>query len=373
VRKAFFIGLFAVALLWRLTIAAVLFAEFGPALYFQGNEPSQIAVHLESGDGFSSPYNNVPVRPTAQQPPVYPSVLAVLFRLCGAYSSSALVLAILLNALAGAFTAILIARAGSDLPWGWLAACAWALLPTEVIPAMVLGNNALSALVVAFVLNYRWNAVVSGIVYGLSMLLNPNLGMIFVASEVALSWEERTPQVRRWLSILALSLAVLSPWIIRNYRVFGQFIPLRDNFGMELWLGNREDKPHATVSFDAPFPSADPAEYIERGEVRFMQEKGRAAWQFIRREPRQFFGRVARRVWEFWNDGSGIGLLIGAAAWYGSFKDARRGKMFCLLVLILAPAVYYVTHFSPNYRHPIEPVVLLAAATALPTRPFTQA
>ena len=51
----------------------------------------------------------------------------------------------------------------------------------------------------------------------------------------------RKPAVA-WSAALVLLLCALAitPWLVRNYRVFGQFVFIRDNFGMELHLANNE-------------------------------------------------------------------------------------------------------------------------------------
>jgi hypothetical protein len=36
-----------------------------------------------------------------------------------------------------------------------------------------------------------------------------------------------------------------------------------------------------------------------------------------------------------------------------------------LNVIVVFPAIYYVTHTTPRYRHPIDPIIVLLAAYAL--------
>ncbi len=45
---------------------------------------------------------------------------------------------------------------------------------------------------------------------------------------------------RLFLASVGIFLLTLLPWTIRNYQVFGRLMPVRDNFGLELWLGNHE-------------------------------------------------------------------------------------------------------------------------------------
>ena len=53
---------------------------------------------------------------------------------------------------------------------------------------------------------------------------------------------------KAWFVPAAISgvafLAAISPWAIRNYRVFHQVIPFRDNLGLELAIGNNGNGLH---------------------------------------------------------------------------------------------------------------------------------
>ena len=75
---------------------------------FYGNEPSHIAAHLAKGEGFSSPYPWTPVSPTAQQPPLYPFLLAIIFKAFGVLSLRSLQVIVWLNAVAGTAASLLI-------------------------------------------------------------------------------------------------------------------------------------------------------------------------------------------------------------------------------------------------------------------------
>src|SRR5271169_2514721 len=97
--------------------------------FYQINEPSRIAWAMVSGFGYSSPWINTPLLPTAQQPPAYPFLIAGIFKLAGAYSYPSLWLLVGLNAAISALTATLILRFGRqnfDTASGILAAWVWA-------------------------------------------------------------------------------------------------------------------------------------------------------------------------------------------------------------------------------------------------------
>ena len=117
-----------------------------------------------------------------------------------------------------------------------------------------------------------------------------------------------------------------------------------------------------------------------------MEEEKRKAVGFIHSHPAIFARLTLNRAIQFW-----IGLTRPAEAWriYPSAADhlillsnllapllaaagaviliVRRHPLTApLLALPLAyPAVYYITHASLRYRHPVDPILFLLAACAL--------
>src|SRR5581483_10700323 len=55
-------------------------------------------------------------------------------------------------------------------------------------------------------------------------------------------------QKKRWLLPATVSaiafIVVVSPWFVRNYRLFHQFVPFRDTLGLEWIIGNNGDTFH---------------------------------------------------------------------------------------------------------------------------------
>jgi hypothetical protein len=367
--------IFGAALATRLASAALIFSKyFGPQLLFVQNEPSNIAAALASGLGFSSPYANVPIAPTAQQPPLYPLLLAGIFRVFGIRTVEAAWAAVVINILAGAVTAVLLYYVGKlhfGETVGILAAWLWVLpwMYRAIAFSVSLSNAYLAALgltalflLVARVLEADRGWFVLGISCGVLVLLQPALLTIVLVygGGLALS-KARSP--RMWIAVAGLLLA-MTPWTVRNYVTFGRFIPLRDNFGLELWLGNRPGM-QGTVDFSGDFPDHDASGYVRLGEMGFMDEKLDAAREFIRSDPAGFAGRTLRRMVEFWYvPYSFPGIVVSVLGWLGAVLAVRKGRDGWVWVSVLAvfPLVYYLTHNFPLYRHPIEPVIILLGA-----------
>jgi len=117
--------------------------------FYRYIEPARIAWAMVSGFGYSSPWPNTPLAATAQQPPVYPLIVAGVFKLAGAYSYRSLWIAVGLNAVLSSLTAVMILRVGKrdfGSLTGVLAAWVWACWMYEAVVAVRLWESSLSAL-----------------------------------------------------------------------------------------------------------------------------------------------------------------------------------------------------------------------------------
>jgi len=370
--------IFGAALATRLASATyILSSRFGPQLLFVRNEPSHIAAALVSGLGFSSPYAGAPNAPTAQQPPLYPLMLAGIFKLFGICTVASAWTAVLVNALAGAVTAVLLYHVGrlhfgetGGILAAWLWVLPWMYQTNAFSVSLTPAYLAASGLTFLFLWvpkrlegNRSW--LVLGIYSGLLVLLQPSLLTVVLVYGGWLAVSKgSSPRV---LIALAGFLLTLAPWTVRNYVTFERFIPLRDNLGLELWLGNRPGM-QGTVDFSGDFPDTDPSNYARLGELRFMDGKLDASRKFILSDPVAFIGRVLRRMVNFWYFPYPFPwIAVSILGWLGAtwaIRKDRNGWVW-LLMLAVFPLVYYVTHNFPTYRHPIEPLVVLLGANAI--------
>jgi 4-amino-4-deoxy-L-arabinose transferase-like glycosyltransferase len=349
---------------------------FAAEMLFVGNEPSHIAAALASGLGFSAPYAHTPIAPTAQQPPLYPLILAAIFKVFGIYTAQSAWVIVALHIVAGGLTAILIYRLGKlyfgetvGIVGAWLWVLPWMF---RVRPFAVSSTNAYLAALgfAAFLLwlprvmkeNRGWFLI--GAYAGLLLLLQTAFLSVFLVygSWLALS---KARSLRMWLAVAGI-LVVVSPWMARNYIALGR-VTIRDNFGLELWLGNHPGM-EGTLDYSRDFPGLDPSNYIQLGETNFMDTKFREARDFITSNPRAFLGRCLRRAVEFWHVPYPVSwILFFALGWIGAAFAWKTNRLSWLLVIPLAvfPLVYYATHSFASYRYPIEPVIILLAAYAV--------
>jgi 4-amino-4-deoxy-L-arabinose transferase-like glycosyltransferase len=208
-----------------------------------------LAERLADGDGFVRPRGDLAGSPTAEFPPLFPAVLAVV-DLAGGDSVEAQKL---VTSVLGAGTVLVIGLLGRRV-WsataGLVAAALAAVYPMLFQVDGALMAESLSALLVAGFLLAIYRAVdrrsivdwaVAGALAGLSALTRTEglLLLLFVAVPAALFRPrgrqragEDAPMQWRGLAACALALlVVVTPWIVRNYVTFDRFIPISNNSG----------------------------------------------------------------------------------------------------------------------------------------------
>jgi 4-amino-4-deoxy-L-arabinose transferase-like glycosyltransferase len=372
-----------------------------PFLFESGN----IAHSLATGQGFASPFR-VNTGPTAWMPPVYPLLLAAIFRIFGPYTFSSFLAAALFNIFCATFTCIPIFFAGkriAGLSAAAVAAWLWAIFPNAIlIPVESMWDASLSALLVAAIL---WATIAVAesqrardwaayrFLWGFTLLTNATL---MVLLPLLLAWlaYRAHKQNRKWFGSLALSLGIVilccMPWTIRNYKIFHTFVPLRSGLGLQLWLGNDDNTQDIFRAERHPiYDATERARYVQMGEVAYMHEKQTAAVHYMLSHPARETHLVTRRIISFWSGGTPTPLkdfLNADATWFrfvllfnllaalgallGIIFLIRCRSPFWLPVAIFPlvfPWAYYLTLVLPRYRLPIDPVVLLLTAVALET------
>jgi hypothetical protein len=367
------------------------------------NEAGSIAYSLASGHGFSAPFRK-DTGPTAWLAPVYPMLLATIFKVFGPFTLRSFQAAFALNMIASTLVTIPLYLAGKRLSGIAVASGAawlWALFPNAfVIPFEWVWDTCLSVLLGAGIL-LATMAVVGrreflpwigyGLLWGAALLTNPVFASLLPFLIVWFAWRLRNDAtfVSLGRPVLAAAVALLCclPWTIRNYNVFHRFIPLRSNFPFELWIGNNEvfdDQARSPMGSRITI-YGETRRYFQLGEMAFMDEKWSKAKNFILSH-RSLEVRLTRdRIVAMWigtahpvRDFRGTdsllarisliaNLLVTLGAVCGAVLLVRRKNPLGFPIVVFAavfPCIYYVTHASLRYRHPADPALLLLTAVA---------
>ena len=188
-------------------------------------------------------------------------------------------------------------------------------------------------------------------------------------------------RARRWkeaaflLTAGLVTLLVLTPWTVRNYRVHGRLLAVKDNFGKEFWMGNN---PHATgtsfaeggeVEITLRYPPRALSLAGQVPEIQIMDAFEAEAWDYVRSDPVAFVARTAKKALWFWtfvpasvarsygrftavvqfvHDGGWMLLLALAALGLAN----RRGPSEYLTVLCFYLALYSLTYGLTHVGQP---------------------
>ena len=186
--------------------------------------------------------------PTAWVDPLYTYCLAGLIYLFDSYHQLAAgVFNLLLLAAVFALTYRVAERLATPLG-GVIAISLLALEPFSV-RALQMNNTMLAAFFVALsALSFirfldrpvNTRAVLLGVILGLTVLACPNAQLFIpVAVLWIFFWGRAKPatSLAQGGLVLVLALAVMLPWAVRNYAVFGEIVPVRTGAGLNAFIG----------------------------------------------------------------------------------------------------------------------------------------
>jgi 4-amino-4-deoxy-L-arabinose transferase-like glycosyltransferase len=393
----------AVALAVRLAVIPFLYHEWMDPFVLEHWAFGLIARSIASGHGFGSPLADTGL--SALLPPVYSYLLAGIFKIFGIETKASVIAALSLNSLFSALTCVpvfLIAkRAFGDRVAKW-AGWGWAFSPYGVYyGADWAWSTCLVTLELAWLFLFAWRLEKSsrardwlafGALSGFAALTEPvvlsvlpllGLWTIFCIYRQKRPW--RAPLLAAALG----GIAVLSPWIVRNYELFHRFIPVRSGFGLELYIGNNGFTEHwINRSLHPNHNDAELAEYERVGEIAYMDHKLQQGKEYIRSHPAWFVWMTGRRIVYMWTGywsldraylkdepldppNIFVNTTLSVLAFWGLWRVFRRdhelGVRFAI-VLLFFPLTYYISHPETYYFRPVDPIIVVLGAVAIAGR-----
>ncbi len=374
-----------------------------------GWEMGRIARALNTGYGYADPFTGH-TGPTAWTGPLYPLLLAGIFKIFGVYTVSAAWFALAMNCVFSALTTRptweIAARCFNPKVAKW-AAWLWALYPAAMqyavrwvwemnvtvllftcmlVLALRLRNVGENPMVVQRK-SPSWKLWAAfGVTWGLIALSNPSVAIFLPVCGIWLLLKNAPAaglSIGQRISGATLAgvlfLACISPWIARNWLAFHQFVPMRGNFGAELYLGNGPGANGFLMEYNHPEQSAKQLRlYREMGELPYAKMRGDKAKAIIHRDPGLFIRNSAKRAYFFWAgvphpaddawyvevgrnfnyDVISIAGLLGLAL---AYRQRVPGAVLFGWIFLLLPLLYYFVTVHARFRHPFEPLITILA------------
>lgn len=380
---------FAVRLLVILLLHTYRFGP-GPQPYAFGNEMGRIGQSIAQGKGFGNIYHGS-TGPTSWEPPLYPYLVGGIFKLFGIYSHLSAIVLLAINSVFSALTCIpvfLVARRCFGEEVAVASAWTWALYPAAIYWCTTwIWETALSTLLltILFWLTLRMEQhgglrswILFGLLWGVTVLSNASLVSFLPASGL---WALRGYRKRSkpWLAgALVASLvffACLTPWEMRNYRTFGHFFFIRGDFGMILRMGNGPGARGTwMISLIPSRNDAEFARYASMGEIAYVAAQKREAMHFIQESPRRFVVLCGKRFLYYWggNPRSSVfqtatlenvfAIATATILFWGLIRSVLKripGAGLFFWLILLYPAVYYITYPNSRFRAPLEPYAVM--------------
>jgi 4-amino-4-deoxy-L-arabinose transferase-like glycosyltransferase len=389
-----------VALAVRLAVIPFVYRDWLDPFVLEHWAFGLIAKSIASGHGFGSPF--APTGASALLPPVYSYLLAGIFKIFGIETKASVLAALSLNSVFSALTCIpvyLLARQAFGERVAKWAGWGWAFSPYGVYyGADWAWSTPLVTLELACLFYFAWRLEKSsrtrdwlwfGLFGGFSALTEPvilsvvpllGLWTVYRRYRSQQSW--KVPMITAALS----ALAVMSPWLVRNYELFHRFIPVRSGYGLELYIGNNGySQRWVNSSLHPNHSDAELSEYERVGEIAYMDHKLAQAKTYIRVHPTWFAWMTFRRIvymWTgFWSfdraylkeeplDPPNIFVdttmtILGLIGLWRVFKRDSALAVRFAIVLLVFPLPYYISHPETYYFRPVDPLIVILAAVTI--------
>ena len=395
-----YILMVAVALAVRLAVIPFVYQDWMDPFVLEHWAFGRIARSIVLGHGFGSPFADTGL--SALLPPVYPYLLAGLFKIFGIETMASVLAALSLNSVFSALTCVpvfLLARQAFGQRVAKWAGWGWAFSPYGIYyGADWAWSTCLVTLELAWLFLLAWRLEKSsrtrdwllfGLFGGVAALTEP-----VVLSVVPLlglwtlyrRYRQNLPWKAPMLAAAFAAIALMSPWLVRNYELFHRFIPVRSGFGLELYIGNNGYSTRWVNSSLHPNHSdVELSEYERVGEIAYMDHKLQQAKDFIRSHPRWFVWMTFRRIIYMWTGywsfdraylkdepldvpnifvDTTLTILGLLGLWRVFQRNSAMGMRFAI-VLIFFPLTYYFSHPETYYFRPVDPLIVVLAAVAV--------
>lgn len=386
---------FFILLIFIIALSLRIFYSFSEKIipFADARSYDKIAVNISIGKGFTE----WPDRPRAEDrdavgwPPLYPFILALIYKVLGHHYSWVWVF----QAIVGSATCVLIYLLGKKtfgLRVAYFCAIIAAFCFDLIIYTAMLFTETTYIFLVLVTFFYFFQALeqkenkkylLAGTFAGLSALTRPII-IIFFAFLIILGLTKK--EIRKGALFFALCLfLVISPWIVRNYLIYHQFIPITAG-GENFWIGNN---PQA----NGECRITDEMRNLKLSHLASNLEGYKKGFRFIAQRPGKFFWLAVKKLslfWSFirieawWPHMQGLGRILSIALLFFSavfiltfgtlgivfsFREKNIYRFWLRAFIFLCPLSLIPFFVEARYRLPIYPFMIIFASYGLTLLP----
>ncbi len=391
--KSLLLGILVVS--FFITLSYAFYFRIHPVVDAQAYD--QIAMNLLQGCGFKEDCSNNFLHDPAitRAGPAYEFFLAGIYYIFGHQYEVVWIIQALLHVLTAYMLYLsakrLFVEKGEKI--GLIAAAIIAFHPDLIeIAAMLMTETFylffVSLFIYLFARVYRdpansFLSIVLGVITGLAILSRPPV-MLFVPVVLYLYFTKKL--LRQGLVFCVFLLLTLTPWTIRNYRVFDTFIPTTLIGEYNLWVGNTLESDGGQLS-EGFNPVTHYGEFY--GFATLKDEAKRQFFDFVFTHPGRFielcvirfmtyFSLIRPMGFWFYQTGisqatfvavSGISIaalfILGFAGLVQLFREKKALYYYVIVLTLTAPILLIPTVVQSRYRFQIYPFLALSAAYLL--------
>lgn len=332
-------------------------------------------------------------RPSNIRPPVYPLFMSVFYRFSGNAERLAVWTQILLSS-AGAVLIFLLGMKVFDPKVSFCAGVLAGFLPSGIIYSHFIASETLFTFLMilciyAFISasqggSWRLYGLAGGLL-GLSNLCRPVLSLFpFFLIPAAWIFKRSRREIGGLLLAAVMTYLVISPWTIRNHKIFGGFFLVSVGAGQAFWLGSIQETGGRYVGSD--YPGYRQFDYLFTGNDPVTWEKVtfEAGLKNVKADPLGYARLTVSKFFRQWFEPVGGQTFAGKSkilfyllalfhfafillAFLGAVLSwPGRERLYPLYALLLNYGMTHLVIFPmARFRMPFEPFLGLFAVYAI--------
>lgn len=221
------------------------------------------------------------------------------------------------------------------------------------------------------------NLIVFSLIFPLTVLVRSPLGLMIFVFAGTFIYQKK---IKELIVFILIFIAVLSPWIVRNYFVYQKFIPLNAAAGYDLWTGNHPLATGELINIEEIDKYT-----IEHGILATNNYGIKKTAEFIIANPLQFIWLLFRKAtiyfsvlrptgfWFYFGDMQKAATIVASAAFsivlfifglagiFYSLKEKNTLLKILLLLTLMAPLAILPIVIETRYRYQIYPFLAVFA------------